>query len=81
MLTIEGIFDGHRIECLRDVPFTQKKRVLITFLDEVLFEAKTPATPVDVDPIAALRGRDKHAHLTKKLLASRKEDLEREEST
>ena len=73
MLTIEGIFDGHRIECLGNVPFTQKKRVLITFLDEMMFESEKAVAPVEVDPIAALRGRDKHAHVTEKLLIARKE--------
>ncbi len=76
MLTIEGVFDGHTVEILGNVPFTMKKRVLITFLDEPLFEAETPP---DVDPIAMLRGRVKGAHLTEKLLASRQE--RREEST
>lgn len=78
MLTIEGVFDGHKVEMLGTIPFTQKKRVLITFLDETLFEDEQAA---DVDPIATLRGRAKGAHLTEKLLASRQEDLRREEST
>lgn len=78
MLTVEGIFDGHNVEMLGTIPFTQKKRVLITFLDETLFDTE-PAS--DVDPIAMLRGRAKGAHLTEKLLASRQEDLRHEEST
>ncbi len=78
MLTIEGVFDGHKVEVLGNVPFTHKKRVLITFLDEPLFESETATA--DVDPIAQLRGRDKGSRLTEKLLASRQEDLQREES-
>jgi hypothetical protein len=77
MLTIEGIFDGQKVEALGDIPFTEKKRVLITFLDEMLFE---PEKPSEVDPIAMLRGRAKGSHLTEKLLASRQEDRRREES-
>ncbi|GAK60096.1 hypothetical protein U27_07084 [Candidatus Vecturithrix granuli] len=71
MLTLEGIFDGQHIEVLGSIPFHQKKRVLITFLDDTLFPPKPSA---DIDPISALRGRDKHAHLTEKLLAARKEE-------
>ncbi len=77
MLTIEGVFDGHRVEVLGNVPFTQKKRVLITFLDEPLFEAEKIS---DLDPIAMLRGRAKGEHLTERLLASRQEDLNGEEA-
>ncbi len=73
MLTLEGVFDGRKVEVLGNVPFTQKKRVLITFLDEPLFESETATA--EVDPIAQLRGRDKGARLTEKLLASRKERM------
>ncbi len=64
MLTLEGVFDGRKIEVLGKVPFTRKKHVLITFLDEPLFEAETASD--DVDPITQLRGRAKHARLTAK---------------
>lgn len=47
MLTIEGIFDGQKIEAVEKVPFIEKKRVLITFLEDILYlpisERKTPA--------------------------------------
>ena len=79
MLTVEGVFDEHKVDILDRVPFTQKKRVLITFLDEPLTEAETAAD--EVDPIAQLRGRDKGSGLTEKLLTSRQKDLRREEST
>jgi hypothetical protein len=69
MLTLEGIFDGQHIEVLGKVPFHQKKRVLITFLDDALFPPEPSAA---LDPISALRGRDKQARLTEKLLAARK---------
>ncbi len=73
MLTIEGVFDGRKIEVLGKVPFTRKKHVLITFLDEPLFESETATA--EVEPIAQLRGRDKGSRLTEKLLASRKERM------
>ena len=75
MLTIEGMFDGQTITYFGHVPFTQQKRVLITFLEETLFE---PSSSAALDPITALRGRDRQARLTEKLLAARKEDLARE---
>ena len=53
MLTLEGVFDGHKVDILDRVPFTQKKRVLITFLDEPLSEAET--TPDELEPIDQLR--------------------------
>ncbi|GAK49799.1 hypothetical protein U14_01023 [Candidatus Moduliflexus flocculans] len=74
MLTIEGMFDGQTITYFGHVPFTQQKRVLITFLEETLLEPRSSAA---LDPIAALRGRDRQARLTEKLLAARKEDLAR----
>lgn len=47
MLTVQGIFDGQKIEFAEKIPFNEKKRVLITFLDDVLFssdsEIKKPA--------------------------------------
>ena len=39
-----------------------------------------PRTSADVDPITALRGRDRQAHLTEKLLAARQEDRAHEAS-
>ncbi len=47
MLTIEGFFDGQRIEAVENIPFIEKKRVLITFLENISYqpisERKTPA--------------------------------------
>ncbi len=47
MLTIEGIFDGQKIEAVGKIPFIDKKRVLITFLEDIPYlpisERKTPA--------------------------------------
>ncbi len=60
MLTLEDIFDGQHIEVFGNVPFHQKKRVLITFLDDTLFP---PEPSADFDQITALRGRDKQARV------------------
>ena len=76
MLTVEGIFDGQKVEMLEHVPFKRKKRVLITFLEDATVETDSTS---DIDPIKALRGRSKHAHLVEKLLESRKEDLNLED--
>lgn len=78
MLTIEGMFDGQTITYFGHVPFTQKKRGLITFLEETVFEPRSSAA---LDPIAALRGRDRQARLTDKLLPARQEDRAHEAST
>lgn len=49
--------------------------VLVTYLDEGSEQARPPA-----DPIQALRGRGKGERLVEKLLESRREDRERNES-
>ncbi len=50
--------------------------VILTYLDEESVEDCPP-----VDPIQALRGRGKGENLVEKLLESRREDRERNEST
>ena len=50
--------------------------VILTYLDERIVEDR-PA----VDPIQALRGRGKGERLVEKLLESRREDRERNESS
>ena len=77
MLTIEGIYDGQKIEPLKEIPFKNKKKVVITFLDEVL---ENTGLELGIDPIRALRGCAKGSNLTEKLLKSRREDLNLEES-
>ncbi|MGE0086202.1 MAG: hypothetical protein AB7S75_17480 [Desulfococcaceae bacterium] len=48
MLTVQGIFDGKKIEVLDTVPFHEKRKVLITFLDD------TPQKPASKKRIAGL---------------------------
>ena len=76
MLTVHGIFDGKKIDVLESIPFKAKKKVMIIFLDD----APDETTPVDIDPIAALKGCSVNADLTSKLLQSREKDLEMEEA-
>jgi hypothetical protein len=66
MLTIEGIFDGRKIEPLSKIPFKDRKKVLITFLNDKPHEASS-----NLDPIKALKGCAKGINLTSKLLESR----------
>ncbi len=77
MLTIRGVYDGKKIELSEEVPFKEKREVLITFLDETIEIANNE---FKVDPIKALRGCAKGLKLTEKLLESRREDLELEEA-
>jgi len=56
------------------VSIKDRKKVLITFLNDKPREASS-----DIDPIKALKGCAKGINLTSKLLESRKEDLEIEE--
>ncbi|MDL1979318.1 MAG: hypothetical protein ACNY01_14415 [Desulfobacteria bacterium] len=76
MLTIEGIYDGQKIEPLKPIPFKKKKKVVITFLNEVL---ENTGLELEIDPIKALRGCDKGTNLSKKLIESRREDIELEQ--
>jgi hypothetical protein len=77
MLTVEGIFDGQKVEILETIPFKRKLRVLVTFLEDSMVQMESTTEP---DPIKALRGRAKHAYLTEKLLESRREDLTLEDA-
>ena len=77
MLTVEGIYDGKKIEPLKAIPFKKKKKVVITFLDEVL---ENTGLELGIDPIRALRGCAKGSNLTEKMLESRREDIELEEA-
>ena len=77
MLTVEGIYNGKKIEPLKAIPFKEKKKVVITFLDEVRENA---GLELGLDPIEALRGCAKGSNLTKKLMESRREDIELEEA-
>ena len=54
-----------------DIPPT-KKKVVITFLDEV---PENKGVELGIDPIKALRGCAKGSNLTKKMLKSRREDI------
>jgi hypothetical protein len=75
MLAIRGIYDGNKIEPLEDIPVKEKCDVIITFITK-----KETDLESDIDPIKALRGCSKGRNLTKKLLESRREDLELEEA-
>ncbi len=77
MLTINGVYNNGKVELIKEVPIKGKRRVIVTFLDE-------PATDTDlgleIDPIRALKGCAKGLNLTGRLLESRREDLNLEES-
>lgn len=75
MLSVRKIYDGEKIEPLTKIPFEEKKRVLLTFIDEYVDEAILDS---DIDPIRALRGCAKGSKLSDKLLESRREDIELE---
>ena len=77
MLTIEGIYDGQKIEPLKPIPFKERKKVLITFFNEAVEDS---GLELRIDPIKALRGCGKGSDLTKRLLESRREDIELEEA-
>lgn len=77
MLTIKGIYDGKKIEPSEEIPFKNKRHVIIVFLEEPVEEINLEPK---IDPIKALRGCAKGEELTEKLLESRKEDLELEEA-
>ena len=76
MLTVEGIYDGQKIEPLEKIPFKGKKRVVITFVNEASDETDSE---LEINPIIALRGCAKNSNLTEKLLETRREDIELEE--
>ncbi len=76
MLTVEGIYDGQKIEPLEKIPFKGKKKVVITFVNEASDETDSE---LEINPIIALRGCAKNLNLTEKLLETRREDIELEE--
>lgn len=71
MLTIKGIYDGDKIKPLEEIPYKDKRNVIITFLDEDARDDERAAR----EALAALRGCAKGERLTEKLLAARREDL------
>ncbi|MBW1696347.1 MAG: hypothetical protein JRK26_06080 [Deltaproteobacteria bacterium] len=77
MLSINGIYDGQKIKPLKKIPFKEKKKVVITFLDEAVEDNILDS---DIDPIKALRGCAKGSNLIEKMLKARREDTELEES-
>ena len=77
MLTIKGIYDGKRIEPSEDIPFREKRNVIITFLEEPVEEIDIES---EINPIKALRGCARGHDLAGKLLESRENDLELEEA-
>ena len=77
MLTINGVYDKGKIELIKEVPIKEKRRVIVTFLDERLVEADLG---LEIYPIRALKGCARGLNLTEKLLKSRKEDLNLEGS-
>lgn len=79
MLAIKGIYDGKKIEPLEKIPFSEKRNVIITFLEEPVEETKEEKGK-EIDPIKALRGCAKGLNLTEKLLKERRKDLLLEEA-
>jgi hypothetical protein len=77
MLTINGVYDKGKIELIKEVTIKEKRRVIVTFLDEPFVEADLG---LEIDPIRALKGCARSLNLTEKLLKSRKEDLNLEGS-
>jgi len=77
MLSINGIYDGQKIKPLKEIPFKEQKKVVITFLDDAIEDNILDS---DIDPIEALKGSAKGLNLTDKLLESRIEDKDLEES-
>jgi len=77
VLAVRGIYDKGKIELSEKVPIKGKKRVVVTFLDEPFAETDLG---LEIDPIRALRGCAKASNLTEKLIESRREDLNLEES-
>ncbi|MBW2649372.1 MAG: hypothetical protein JRC53_06170 [Deltaproteobacteria bacterium] len=77
MLAVNGIYDKGEIELINKVPIKGKRRVVVTFLDEPLVETDLG---FETDPVRALKGCAGGLNLTEKLLESRKDDLNLEES-
>ncbi len=62
---------------IKGVPIKGKRRVIVTFLNEPLPDTDRG---LEIDPIRVLKGCAKGSNLIKKLLESRREDLNLEES-
>ncbi len=77
MLSINGVYDKGKIELIKKISIKKKRKVIVTFLDEP-FEEINPG--LEIDPIRDLKGCARGLNLTEKLLKSRKEDLNIEES-
>lgn len=77
MVTIKGIYDGEKIELLEEVPFKEKRKVVVTFLEEAPEDTDIES---EISLIESLRGCARGSDLTEKLLKSRREDLELEEA-
>jgi len=77
MLAINGVYDKGKIELIKKVSIKGKRRVVVTFLDEPLVETDLG---LEIDPIRDLKGCARGLNLTEKLLESRREDLNFEES-
>ena len=77
MLAVNGIYDKGKIFLIKEVPIKNKRRVIVTFLDEPLVETDHE---LELDPVRALKGCARGLNLTEKLLESRNEDLNIEES-
>jgi hypothetical protein len=73
IMPVVSIYDGHQIRSLKDIPFKTARKVIITFLDDFVYETDSE------DPIRALRGCSRNLDLNRKLLESRREDSEFEE--
>ncbi len=77
MLAVNGVYDKGKIELTKDVPIKEKRRVIVTFLDESFVETDHG---LGINPIRALKGCARGLNLTKELLKSREEDLNIERS-
>ena len=77
MLAIKGVYGKGKVELINKVQIKGKRRVIVTFLDEPFPDTDRE---LRIDPIKALKGCAKGSNLTEKLLESRKEDLNLEES-
>ena len=73
MLSGRGIYNGKKIQPLTRIPFEEKKRALITFIDEI---AQDTMLNSNIDPVRALRGCATGSKLSQKLLDARREDRE-----
>ncbi len=75
MLSINRVYDGKKIKPLKNIPFKEKKKVVITFLDEVVEDNNFDS---NIDPIEALRGCAKESNLIERMLEDRRKDKDLE---